>query len=222
MAGFPSPLQGSCLDDLVTQGYACGSTLGYRAPPLRGRDPVPRSPTGSQAEMIQMSETLIGPMGIELMSAGDWPQVCEIYEQGIATGAATFETTVPSWESWDQAHLSACRLVARRDGVMAGWAALSPFSKRDVYRGVAEASIYVSRDLRGAGVGSALMQETIQHSEAAGIWTLLAKVFPENRASLAMATKFGFRTVGVLERIGQHSGVWRDVILLQRRAALPR
>jgi phosphinothricin acetyltransferase len=155
---------------------------------------------------------------IHEMRPEDWSDVRSIYEQGIATGDATFETTVPSWESWDAAHLPACRLVARRDGAIAGWAALTPFSKRTVYRGVAEASVYVAASARGGGVGSVLMQALIGRSEAEGIWTLLAKIFPENSASLAIVAKFGFRTVGKLERIGKSNGVWRDVILLERRS----
>jgi L-amino acid N-acyltransferase YncA len=165
--------------------------------------------------MIETSKTLIEPM-----AAGDWPRVCEIYAQGIASGDATFETETPSWEAWDQAHLSVCRLVARQHGAVAGWAALTPFSKRPVYRGVAEASVYVAETSRGAGLGSTLMRATIEQAEAAGIWTLLAKIFPENASSLALAAKFGFRRVGVLERIGQQHGVWRNVVLLQRRGEL--
>jgi L-amino acid N-acyltransferase YncA len=165
--------------------------------------------------MIQMNNTLIEPM-----AAADWPQVREIYAEGIASGHATFEIEAPSWEAWDQAHLSVCRVVARRDAALAGWAALTPFSKRPVYRGVAEASVYVAQGSRGAGLGSALLQATIERSEQAGIWTLLAKIFPENTRSLAMAAKFGFRRVGVLDRIGQHHGVWRDVVLLERRGEL--
>jgi phosphinothricin acetyltransferase len=157
-------------------------------------------------------------ISIHEMRPEDWPDVRAIYEQGIATGDATFETTVPSWESWDAAHLAPCRLVARRDGAIAGWAALTPFSKRPVYRGVAEASVYVAACARGSGVGSVLMQELIGRSEAEGIWTLLAKIFPENTASLGIVGKFGFRTVGKLEKIGKSNGVWRDVVLLERRS----
>jgi phosphinothricin acetyltransferase len=163
--------------------------------------------------------TQTGKTSIHEIRPEDWSEVCAIYEQGIATGDATFETAVPSWESWDAAHLPTCRLVARRDGAIAGWAALTPFSKRPVYRGVAEASVYVAASERGSGVGSALMQELIERSEAEGIWTLLAKIFPENTTSLGVVAKFGFRTVGKLEKIGKSNGVWRDVILLERRSS---
>ncbi|MEX2300561.1 MAG: N-acetyltransferase family protein [Bryobacterales bacterium] len=157
-------------------------------------------------------------ISIHQMRPEDWSDIRAIYEQGIATGDATFETTVPSWESWDAAHLTPCRLVARRNGAIAGWAALTPFSKRPVYQGVAEASVYVAASARGSGVGSVLMQELIGRSEAGGIWTLLAKIFPENKASLGIVAKFGFRTVGKLERIGKSNGAWRDLILLERRS----
>ncbi|MDQ6856528.1 MAG: N-acetyltransferase family protein [Candidatus Dormibacteraeota bacterium] len=153
------------------------------------------------------------------MSAGDWPAVREIYAEGIAAGDATFETEPPSWAAWDAAHLAEHRLVARRDDRVVGWAAASPVSERCVYAGVAETSVYVAADARGAGVGHTLLSELITSTESAGIWTLQAGIFPENHASLALHKACGFRLVGVRERLGQHHGVWRDVILLERRRA---
>ena len=147
----------------------------------------------------------------------DWPQVAAVYAEGIDTGNATFETEVPSWEAWDAGHPD-LRLVAELDGEVAGWAALSPVSGRSCYRGVAENSVYVAAKARGRGVGRALLDELVARSEAAGIWTIQTGIFPENGASLALHTACGFRVVGVRERLGELHGVWRDVLLLERRS----
>ena len=147
----------------------------------------------------------------------DWPEVAAIYEEGIATGDATFETRVPTWDAWDATH-GGHRLVAEADGVVAGWAALSPVSERCCYRGVAEVSVYVATRARGRGVGRGLLDELVARSEADGIWTLQAGIFPENKASLRLHLGCGFRLVGVRERIGELSGVWRDVLSLERRS----
>jgi L-amino acid N-acyltransferase YncA len=156
-------------------------------------------------------------MEIRDLRPGDWPEVAAIYEDGIRTGNATFETGVPSWEEWDAAH-DEHRLVAELDGQTAGWAALSPTSDRCCYRGVAENSVYVAAWARGRGVGRALLEELITRSEAAGIWTLRAGIFPENKASVRLHMVCGFRLVGVHERLGELDGVWRDVLLLERRS----
>ena len=149
----------------------------------------------------------------------DWPAVRAIYEEGIRSGDATFETEPPSWMVWDAAHPS-LRLVAERDAAVVGWAALSPASPRRCYRGVGEVSVYVAEEARGSGCGRELLERLVERSEAAGYWTLTAGVFPENEASLRLHEACGFREVGVRERIGESAGVWRDVILLERRSAL--
>jgi phosphinothricin acetyltransferase len=148
----------------------------------------------------------------------DWPAVRAIYEEGIATGNATFETQVPAWEDWDANHLQDCRLVARKDGQVVGWGALSPVSGRCVYAGVAEVSVYVAAAARGQGIGKRLLQALIEVSERRGIWTLQAGIFPENEASIALHERCGFRKVGTRARLGQLRGVWRDVVLLERRS----
>jgi len=147
-----------------------------------------------------------------------WDAVREIYRQGIAGGNATFETDPGDWAAWDAAHLPECRLVAELDGAVAGWAALSPVSRRSVYRGVAEVSVYVAEAARGRGVGSALLAALIAESERLGFWTLQGGIFPENTASRALVRKHGFREVGVRERVGAMNGVWRDVVLVERRS----
>jgi L-amino acid N-acyltransferase YncA len=152
----------------------------------------------------------------------DWPEVARIFGEGIATGNATFETDVPSWEAWDAAHLPRHRLVAESDGRVLGWIALAPVSSRCCYAGVAEVSAYVGEEARGQGVGSELLAAVIESSERVGIWTLQTGVFPENQASLALLRRFGFRVVGIQERIGQLHGVWRDVVLLERRSEVVR
>jgi phosphinothricin acetyltransferase len=156
---------------------------------------------------------------IEVMTPADWPQVREIYEQGLASGNATFETTAPDWEQWDAGHLPASRLVAREGGNILGWAALSPVSKRQVYRGVAEVSVYVRDSARGQGLGFKLLSRLVEESERAGIWTLQASIFPENQASVAIHQRCGFRIVGIRERIARHHGRWRDTVIMERRAA---
>jgi L-amino acid N-acyltransferase YncA len=157
---------------------------------------------------------------IDSMRPQDWRFVQAIYLEGIATGQATFETEAPDWELWDAGHLPQCRLVARNgDGVL-GWAALSPVSKRRVYAGVAEVSVYVAATARGRGVGGALMPALIEASEGAGLWTLQSGIFPENHASVALHLKHGFREVGRRERIARRHGVWRDTVLLERRSTV--
>ncbi|HYE65032.1 MAG TPA: GNAT family N-acetyltransferase [Pyrinomonadaceae bacterium] len=155
---------------------------------------------------------------IDRMEEEDWDQVRSIYLEGIATGQATFETEAPSWQKWDAGHLKQCRLVARSEETVIGWAALSPVSSRRVYAGVAEVSVYVGQQYRGAGVGRALLESLIAASEQQGIWTLQAGIFPENSASIALHLKCGFREVGRRERISKLHGRWRDVMLLERRS----
>ena len=147
-----------------------------------------------------------------------WDGVARIYADGIATGDATFETEVPSWEAWDAAHLPAHRFVAVEDGHVLGWVAVSPVSGRCVYAGVVENSVYVAADARGRGVGGALLEALVASTEAAGIWTIQTGVFPENTASLRVHERVGFRVVGRRERIGQLDDVWRDVVFLERRS----
>jgi len=156
---------------------------------------------------------------VEIRDLGpeDWPEVAAIYEDGIATGNATFETRTPSWEAWDTAH-SAVRLVAAVGDDVVGWAALAPVSSRSCYRGVAEDSVYVAARAHGRGVGRALLETLIDRSEAAGIWTLQAGIFPENTASVRLHLGCGFRLLGVHERLGELAGAWRDVLLLERRS----
>jgi phosphinothricin acetyltransferase len=150
----------------------------------------------------------------------DWPEVVRIYEEGMLTGNATFETQLPSWEAWDAAHLAEHRLVVTLDDDVVGWAALSPYSDRECYRGVAEESIYIAERVRGLGFGRQLLGALIESSESAGIWTLQAGIFPENEASIALHVALGFRVVGVRERLGRLRGAWRDVVLLERRSEM--
>lgn len=159
-------------------------------------------------------------MEIISMKARHWPAVSEIYKEGIATGVATFETEVPSFESWDDAHMSTCRLVAIEEDKIMGWAALSPVSSRCVYGGVGEVSVYVSSKARGQGVGEKLMQKLIVESEANGIWTLQSGIFPENVGSRRLHEKTGFRYLGTREKIGKKDGQWKDNVLYERRSKI--
>jgi L-amino acid N-acyltransferase YncA len=148
----------------------------------------------------------------------DWAQVAEIYWDGMRDGLATFQTEVPSWEAWDRKHLQAHRIVADALGEVVGWAALAPAFTRYCYRGVVEDSVYVARDAQGLGVGRKLLEALITGAEAAGIWTIQTSIFPENRASLVLHEKCGFRVVGTRERIAKRDGVWRDTVFLERRS----
>jgi L-amino acid N-acyltransferase YncA len=164
-----------------------------------------------------------GRLRIEALRPRDWPEVAAIYAEGIATGDATFETAPPTWEQWDHSHLAEHRLVARiappeGDGSVLAWAALAPVSDRCVYAGVAENSIYVAERARGRGIGQHLLTALVEGAERAGIWTVQTGIFPENAASLELHRRCGFRVVGVRERLGQHHGRWRDVVLLERRS----
>jgi L-amino acid N-acyltransferase YncA len=156
---------------------------------------------------------------IRVMRADDWPAVRDIYEAGIATGHATFETGAPTWPQWDHTHVAEHRLIATVADDVAGWAALSAVSDRCVYGGVVENSIYIHPDHRNHGVGRALLAALIASSEAAGIWTVQTGIFPENTASVVLHQRCGFRIVGRRERIGQLDGVWRDTLFLERRSA---
>jgi phosphinothricin acetyltransferase len=155
---------------------------------------------------------------IEPFGPADWPAIRSIYEEGIATGTATFETEVPAWEKWDAAHLSIPRLKAAVSGETAGWAALSPVSSRRVYAGVAEVSVYVGEAYRGCGIGARLLTALVHASEDEGLWSLQAGIFPANTPSLKLHTACGFRVVGTRERLGQLRGVWRDAVLMERRS----
>jgi phosphinothricin acetyltransferase len=156
----------------------------------------------------------------------DWDQIISIFQAAIASGNSTFETSAPTWEEWDESHLknprlaiaSACDEIEKC--TVLGWAVLSPFSKRAVYAGVAEVSIYLDPSAQGLGLGEQLLSDLIIQSEAAGIWTLQAGIFPENTASLRLHQKLGFRAVGLRERIGKMAGHWRDTLLLERRSPL--
>jgi L-amino acid N-acyltransferase YncA len=147
----------------------------------------------------------------------DYPAVAAIFAEGIATGDATFDTAVPTWEEWDAAHLREHRLVAELDGAVAGWCAIVPYSRREAYRGVGEESVYVAAGARGRGVGRALLEALVASARAGGLWTLQAGIFPENESSLALHRALGFREVGVRERIGRLDGEWRNVVLVELR-----
>jgi phosphinothricin acetyltransferase len=155
------------------------------------------------------------------MAQGDWPAVRRIYAEGIATGDATLEREAPDWDHFDRSHRHDCRLVARLEpaGQVCGWVALTAYSARRAYSGVAWESVYVAEAERGRGVGRALLEALIPASEAAGFWTLLAGIMAENTASLALHERCGFRRVGVMTAMGRDAaGRWRDVVVMERRS----
>jgi len=152
------------------------------------------------------------------MMQKDWPEVRKIYEQGIQTGDATFESSVPEWPQWHASHLTEPRIVAKINRKIVGWAALSPLSDRCVYEGVAEVSVYVDSYYYGRGVGTKLLEKLIELAEFKGLWTLQAGIFPENEASIHIHKKCGFHIVGIRKKLGKLNGVWRDVVLLERRS----
>ncbi|UII81202.1 GNAT family N-acetyltransferase [Flagellimonas sp. CMM7] len=157
-------------------------------------------------------------MQVRKMKASDWEDVSQIYAQGIATGFATFEQTIPSYEIWDQAHVKQCRLIAEENGEILGWAALSPVSSRCVYGGIGEVSVYIGATSRGKGVGKLLLEQLISESEKAGFWTIQSGIFPENEASIYLHKKVGFRFIGKRERVGKLHGVWKDNLLFEKRS----
>lgn len=159
-------------------------------------------------------------MEIRKMHKEDWPYVAQIYQEGMDTGVATFEKEVPDYELWDANHLEVGRLVATNGSAVMGWAALSPVSSRCVYGGVAEVSVYVGSLFTKMGVGKALMEGLILESEKAGFWTLQSGIFPENKASIALHQKVGFRYIGKRERIGKRNDLWIDNLLFERRSTL--
>jgi L-amino acid N-acyltransferase YncA len=169
---------------------------------------------------VRPADTIVEAPAIELrpLELTDWPAVAEIYWDGMRSGLATFETEVPSLETWDANHLADHRLVADLLGDVVGWAALSAASSRRCYAGVAENSVYVAAGARGLGIGRKLLEALIAGAEAAGIWTIQTSIFPENRASLALHERCGFRVVGTRERIAKRDGVWRDTVFLERRS----
>ena len=155
---------------------------------------------------------------IRTIQQEDYPSLAEIYQQGLDTGIATFETEIPTWKYWDKAHLQIGRTAAWRDNEMAGWAALAPVSTRAVYVGVAEVSIYISTTHRGKGLGHLLLQQLISVSEQNGLWTLQSGIFPQNIGSIELHKKNGFRKIGYRERIAQRNGSWQDNVLMERRS----
>ncbi|GEK34225.1 GNAT family N-acetyltransferase [Kurthia sibirica] len=157
---------------------------------------------------------------IEKMHTAHWPAVLEIFKEGITGGNATFTTTAPSWQQWDEGHLQSCRFVATLNDEVMGWIALSPFSSKDCHRGVVEDSIYISHKAQGLGIGSLLLKTCIEESEKENIWLMQSQIFVENESSIYLHKKFGFYEVGVRQKIGKLNGVWRDVLLLDRRSTI--
>ncbi len=159
-------------------------------------------------------------MNLIYISEENYPEVAKIYGEGLLTGTATFETTIPSWEKWNGGHLSFGRILAVAENKPLGWAALSSVSSPCVYGGVAEVSVYVSESARGKGVGEFLLKNLIEISEANNIWTLQSGIFRDNIASHKLHIKCGFREIGFKERVGQLKGVWKDNVLLERRSKI--
>ena len=150
----------------------------------------------------------------------NYPTVAAIYLEGIKTGLATFETSAPTWDSWDDAHLNFGRITCAEDDQILGWAALSSVSSRCVYGGVAEVSVYIAAAARGKGIGTKILNKLIDESEQNNIWTLQSGVFRENKASIAIHEKCGFRMIGYKEKIGRLHGEWKDNVLLERRSKI--
>lgn len=155
---------------------------------------------------------------IKKMRPEDWKQVSRIYDEGTDTGNANFEVALPSWDEWILKQVPGCSIVAIKDDVIVGWASLSIYSEREVYNGVAEDSVYVTKEYRRKGVGDILLEKIIALSEEKGIWTLQARIFPENRESIALHQKHAFKIVGTHEKLGKMDGQWRDVTLMERRS----
>ncbi len=183
--------------------------------------PARPTPGPERSGNIQAARPAAAGVLIRPMQPGDASQVLTIYQAGLDTGQASFETAVPSWDAFDQARLRRHRYVAADPGgEVLGWVAASPVSPRTVYRGVVEHSVYVHPAAQGRGIGAALLDALVGSADAAGIWTIQTGIFPENAASLRLHQRAGFRVVGTRQRIGCHHGRWRDVILLERRSLI--
>jgi len=157
-------------------------------------------------------------MKIEKLRQKHWKEVAKIYQDGIDTKNATFRTQVPVWQDWEESHHQHSRFVLVDNEMVLGWCAISPVSKRQAYKGVAEVSVYVSIKHMGRGIGNQLMQKVIKSSEENGIWTLYSSLFPENKGSVRLHLKNGFRKIGFKEKVAQQDGVWRDTVLYERRS----
>ena len=157
-------------------------------------------------------------LSIRRFQEGDWKAVSDIYHQGLETRNATFETSVPDYETWINkfhAHLVWVTLI---NDQLVGWAGLQPVSSRIVYEGVAEVTIYIHYEYAGKGIGKTLMTHLIDESEKSGIWSLYSSIFPENTASIHLHQSAGFREIGYREKIGQLDGKWRNTVLFERRS----
>ncbi|MGW9479661.1 helix-turn-helix domain-containing GNAT family N-acetyltransferase [Saccharomonospora azurea] len=193
---------------VVTINEACCSGLPHAADAVMGLlGPQPCCPDNLPADVT-----------VRALRPGDWPTVRRIYREGIATGLATFETTVPTRATLDATWLPDHRWVAEIDGTVVGWTAATRVSTQDCYSGVAETSVYVAEGYRGRGVGKALLHKQVTAADAADLWTLQTSLFTENRAGIALHHTAGYRTVGIRDRIAQLDGTWRDTILLERRS----
>ena len=156
---------------------------------------------------------------IEEMKESDWNEVSQIYLEGINTGIATFQNSIPNFEDWNNGHIQSCRLVAKSEGKVLGFAALSPTSSRCVYSGVAEVSIYIGENYRNLGIGHALMSSIIKLSEENNFWTLQSGIIRENAASIELHKKCGFREIGFREKVAKmDNGIWHDTVLMERRS----
>ena len=155
------------------------------------------------------------------MLSDDAKDVLQIFQQGIDGGNATFDTCIPTWEKWDLEHIKECRFsLIDENNQVVGWCALLKVSSRKCFEGVAELSIYVDNGNQGKGLGTMLLEKIILDSEEHGFWTLQSGIFPENKGSIALHQKLGFRIVGNREKIGQTKGVWRDIVLMERRSGV--
>ncbi|WP_194837343.1 GNAT family N-acetyltransferase [Nocardia sp. XZ_19_369] len=193
---------------IVTVNQACCSGLPHAADAVMGLlAPRPCCPDDVPTDVT-----------VRALRAADWTAVRRIYAEGLTTGLASFETTVPSRTSLESHWLPEHRWVAEIDGEVVGWAAASPASTRAAYSGVAETSVYVGAEYRGRGVGKALLHKQVTAADAAGLWTLQSSIFTENRTALALHHSAGYRTVGIRERVARLDGVWHDTVLIERRS----
>lgn len=151
------------------------------------------------------------------LAQADWPEVARIYQDGLDTGVASFETHVPAWDEWDARMRPELRLVAELEGRIVGWIAIATTSRRACYSGVVEHSIYVDEEARGQGVGRALLERLVREGPAYGVWTIQTSILPTNGASLALHAAVGFRRIGIRERIAKRDGRWQDSVLLELR-----